>query len=309
MLKILLISGHGAGDPGACSSYGIESNETRRVVNRLKQLLANYMTVTVYPQDRNCYADVVNGTVQVNMSAFDYVFEVHFNSGVAAAHGTEIWVTPQESSTKVEQGIVNNVAALGFTNRGVKSEQLAVINYAKRQGVSSALIETCFISNQSDMQTYNAKFDKVCEAIAKGIVEGFDIKYVVANNTTTQPNKIDYKGDDVMFNEGFYLKKYPDVAEAVKKGSFTSGYEHYKKYGQKEKRLPVPPMPTEFNEAEYLELNPDVAKAVKDGSFVSGAHHYLIYGWEEKQRKVCKAKDAKLQELEDKINKIKELVK
>ena len=80
MLKILLISAHGAGDPGACSSYGIESNETRRVVNRLKQLLANYMTVTVYPQDRNCYADVVNGTVQVNMSAFDYVFEVHFNT-------------------------------------------------------------------------------------------------------------------------------------------------------------------------------------------------------------------------------------
>lgn len=307
MLKILLISGHGADDPGACSNYGIERDETRRVVNRLKQLLANYMTVTVYPQDRNCYADVVNGTVQVNMSAFDYVFEVHFNSGVPEAHGTEIWVTPQEDSTKVEQGIVNKVAALGFTNRGVKSEQFAVINYAKRQGVSSALIETCFISNQSDMQTYNSKFEQVCQAMANGILEGFGIPYKSTIQQTI--TKIDYKGDDVMFNEGFYLKKYPDVAAAVKKGAFTSGYDHYKKYGQKEKRLPVPPMPTEFNEAEYLELNPDVAKAVKDGSFVSGAHHYMIYGWEEKQRKVCKAKYAKLQELEDKINKIKELVK
>ena len=307
MLKILLISGHGADDPGACSNYGIERDETRKVVNRLKQLLANYMTVTVYPQDRNCYADVVNGTVQVNMSAFDYVFEVHFNSGVSKAHGTEIWVTPQEDSTKVEQVIVNKVADLGFTNRGVKSEQFAVISYAKRQGVSSALIETCFISNQSDMQTYNSKFEQVCQAMANGILEGFGIPYKSTIQQTI--TKIDYKGDDVMFNEGFYLKKYPDVAAAVKKGVFTSGYDHYKKYGQKEKRLPVPPMPTEFNEAEYLELNPDVAKAVKDGSFVSGAHHYMIYGWEEKQRKVCKAKYAKLQELEDKINKIKELVK
>ena len=307
MLKILLISGHGADDPGACSNYGIERDETRKVVNRLKQLLANYMTVTVYPQDRNCYADVVNGTVQVNMSTFDYVFEVHFNSGVAEAHGTEIWVTPQENSTKVEQGIVSKVAALGFTNRGVKSEQFAVISYAKRQGVSSALIETCFISNQSDMQTYNSKFEQVCQAMANGILEGYGIPYKSTIQQTI--TKIDYKGDDVMFNEGFYLKKYPDVAAAVKKGAFTSGYDHYKKYGQKEKRLPVPPMPTEFNEAEYLELNPDVAKAVKDGSFVSGAHHYMIYGWEEKQRKVCKAKYAKLQELEDKINKIKELVK
>ena len=196
MLNILIIAGHGNGDPGACSSYGTEAEETRKVTNKLQQLLKPYANVIMYPQSLNAYADVCNGTFAVSLSNIDYVFEVHFNSGVAAAHGTEIWVTPQESSTKVEQGIVNNVAALGFTNRGVKSEQFAVINYAKRQGVSSALIETCFISNQSDMNTYRSKFNEICSSMAKGIVEGFGMTY--RENTTVKPqetkgSKIEYK--------------------------------------------------------------------------------------------------------------------
>ena len=50
-MKILLIAGHGGGsgtnyaDPGACSSYGIEAEQTRRVANKLQQLLKPYMEV------------------------------------------------------------------------------------------------------------------------------------------------------------------------------------------------------------------------------------------------------------------------
>lgn len=312
MLKILLISGHGADDPGACSNYGIERDETRKVVNRLKQLLANYMTVTVYPQDRNCYADVVNGTVQVNMSTFDYVFEVHFNSGVAEAHGTEIWVTQQENSTKVEQGIVNKVAALGFTNRGVKSEQFAVISYAKRQGVSSALIETCFISNQQDMVTYNSKFEQIAQAMVDGILEGFGIKKsVVANNATTQSAQQDFKGDDVMFSSNWYLTRYKDVANS--KTYKNNPYQHYVDFGKKEGRLPLPPVPANFNEGDYLELNPDIAAAVKKGTYSSGIHHWMMYGWCEGRKINKKESDselkARIKVLENKINKVKDAVK
>ena len=46
-LKILLIAGHGAGDPGACSNYGIEANETRRVVEMLKAQFGAYNGVYV----------------------------------------------------------------------------------------------------------------------------------------------------------------------------------------------------------------------------------------------------------------------
>lgn len=317
-MKILLIAGHGAGDPGACSSYGTEAIETRKVTNKLAELLKPYMEVAMYPQSHNAYTDVQNGTFAVSLSGIDYVFEIHFNSASEAARGTEVWVTPMENGTSVEQHIVNKLASVGFTNRGVKSEYFAVITHCKNRGVSSALVETCFISNKADMDTYNTKFNSVCSAMAKGIVEGFGMSYKesvqskpnVQNNTKS---KYEYKGDDVMFNEGFYLNRYPDVAKAVKNKQFENGYHHYKLFGQKEGRQPVPPVPSNFVESDYLELNPDVAKAVKNKGFVSGAHHYMIYGWKE-NRKVCKdASSAALKEkitnLEGKITKAKDALK
>ena len=159
MLNILIIAGHGNGDPGACSTYGIEANETRKVANKLQQLLKPYMNIVMYPQNRNAYNDVYNGCFQVSLANIDYVFEAHFNSSDnATARGTEIYVTPMEIGTSVEQKIVNNLASIGFANRGVKSEDFAVIHYCKNRGVSSALVETCFISNKSDMDIYRSKF-------------------------------------------------------------------------------------------------------------------------------------------------------
>ena len=317
-MKILLICGHGANDPGACSSYGVERDETRRVGNKLQQLLKPYMEVVMYPQSHNAYADVYNGTFAVSLSGIDYVIEVHFNSASEAAKGTEVWVTPIEGSTAVEQKIVNNLASCGFVNRGIKSEYFAVINYCKNRGVSSALVETCFISNKDDMQTYKSKFNQVCEAMAKGIVEGFGISYKSTTTVEVKEEEVDYKGENDMFNEEWYLFRYKDVASAVKKGSFKSGYDHYKILGKKEKRQPIPPLPTNFVESEYRELNKDVDDAIKNGTFTSGAEHWLKYGWRPtEKRKVCKNEsdeqakkrvkelEKQVKELEDKISKAK----
>lgn len=178
-MKILLIAGHGAGDPGACSSYGVESTETRRVVEMLKAKFGAYngVTVDIYPTNRNAYADIGAGDLQVNFSNYDYVLEVHFNSSAnESATGVEVWVTPIETGITVEQAIVNKVSALGYPNRGVKREDFRVIRTAKNKGVSAALIETCFISNKNDMDRYNNKFSNVCNAIAEGVAEGFGFK-------------------------------------------------------------------------------------------------------------------------------------
>ena len=203
-MKILLIAGHGGipsngntngnsyADPGACSSYGIEAKETRRVVAEMVNQFKRYkgVEVSVYPTNRNAYADVKNGCVQVNFANYSYIFEVHFNSSASSsANGVEVWVTPNESSTKVEQNIVNKVASLGFTNRGVKKEYFAVITSAKNKGISSALVETCFISNKEDMNKYNAKFTQICGAMVDGIAEGFGLAKNSTSSSATNTNK------------------------------------------------------------------------------------------------------------------------
>ena len=215
MLKrVLLIAGHGSSDPGACSPYGKEADETRKVVEELVRQLSNYnVTTDVYPTNRNAYSDVCNGCVQKNFANYDYVFEVHFNSATASAHGVEIFVTTMEVGIAVEQAIVNNIAKLGFTNRGVKRNNFAVIRNAKNKGTSSALVEVCFISNNDDMNRYRNNFSNTCKAIVDGIVSGFGL---------TKKASTPYNPPPVQSNPSSYLVIITADVLNVRKGPGTS---------------------------------------------------------------------------------------
>lgn len=186
-MKILLISGHGAGDPGAVSKInGVqyqEADETRKVTAALKKVLQNYCDVTIYPTTHNAYKDCKSGTLKstANFSKYDYVLEIHFNayqtvSSDGKTKGVECYVTTSEVGTSVEAKICKEVAALGLTNRGVKRYNWAVIYNARKMGVSAALLEVCFIDDADDMKIYIQKFQQIINGIAKGIIDGFGLK-------------------------------------------------------------------------------------------------------------------------------------
>ena len=78
------------------------------------------------------------------------------------------------------------------------------------------------------------------------------------------------------FDEKLYLLCYPDVAEAVLRGEFSSGHQHFSTLGEKEGRLAKPPQ--DFDAEFYLATNPDVAAAISDGHFVSAEHHWIVCG-------------------------------
>jgi SAM-dependent methyltransferase len=48
------------------------------------------------------------------------------------------------------------------------------------------------------------------------------------------------KAKSQAFDEGWYISFYKDVAAAVARGEFTSGLDHYLRYGRDERRLPSP---------------------------------------------------------------------
>lgn len=79
-LKILLISGHGAGDPGAVGNNYQEKDLTREVVDILAKKIQNYANVEIYDQSRNAYNDVKGKNTIVNFGEYEYVLEVHFNA-------------------------------------------------------------------------------------------------------------------------------------------------------------------------------------------------------------------------------------
>lgn len=182
-MKLLLIAGHGAGDPGAVSGVFQEAVETRRVVGALVRLLKGYCEVTQYPPARNAFSDFRTGQLnkQVPLSDFDFVLEIHFNASAAGpkdgkTKGVEIFVPTGAAETAEEEQICRAVAAVGLTNRGLKRYNWAVINAAHRAGVRSALLEVCFIDDPDDMLVYTTKFDAVIQAIANAIITQFSLK-------------------------------------------------------------------------------------------------------------------------------------
>ena len=204
-MKILLIAGHGHGDPGAVAKIGgttyREENETRRMVNLLLPRLEKAgIEATAYNQDYNAFADHKTGSLlsRAKFENYDYVLELHMNAfladpGNGKTKGVEIYVTTKEKGAAVEEAIVRNIAAIGFANRGVKRKDFTVIAAAKKRGTSSALLELCFIDDYDDMSLYTKKRAKVADAIVAGIVEGFGLKAAPVKTEKTTQAETSYK--------------------------------------------------------------------------------------------------------------------
>ena len=198
-MKILLISGHGAGDPGAIGTCNgktyREADLTREVATALAAKLKGYADVTVYDQSRNAYTDYKNGSLnsRAHFENYEFVLEIHFNafkadSGDGKTKGVEIFA---KSGSNIEGNIVKNIAALGFTNRGVKSNSFAVINTARSKGARAALLEICFIDDADDMKLYLSKKNDIIIAIAKGFgfnVSGETVKEQSTPSKTEKPS-------------------------------------------------------------------------------------------------------------------------
>ncbi len=186
-MKILLIAGHGDGDPGACACGFKEADLTREVAAALLPKLSEVATVDLFDTSKNMYKYLKNGG-KCDFSKYDYVFEIHFNAAAAdttgngVTTGTEILIHTTESGASVEEAIVKNIASLGFKNRGVKTRSnLQNMNICKKNyGVSYALLEVCFIDDRDDVNLYQNKKAEVVKAIADGIASGFGLTKEVA---------------------------------------------------------------------------------------------------------------------------------
>lgn len=194
--KILLISGHGAGDSGAVATINgktyKEADEAITMVKKIQKALEPYnTTVDLYPTNRNAYEDAKAGKLKKDFSKYDYILEIHFNAcvndlkGNGKTTGTEAYVTTSDKTTKTESLMVANLATLGFKNRGVKSHNWTVISRAKNTGADSCLLEVCFIDDADDMKIYTKSRDKVATSIANGVVQGLGLKKKSNKKTKT----------------------------------------------------------------------------------------------------------------------------
>lgn len=187
MCKILLISGHGASDPGAIGVHkGVsykEADLTRELTLMISKALEDHYVVEVerYPSDRNAYHDLMSNNLAMPLSGYTYILEVHFNAIRANKDGdikgAEIYPAAGRKDTAAESYILQYIQSVGMdVDRGKKKYDWAVISNAQRKGSPAALLEVCFIDDEDDMSLYLQKKKEIAQAIAKGIAEGFWIE-------------------------------------------------------------------------------------------------------------------------------------
>ena len=82
----------------------------------------------------------------------------------------------------------------------------------------------------------------------------------------------------IEIDEEWYLRQYPDVAEAIRKKIVNSAKEHFLNDGYFEGRIPFP---IKVDEAWYLQQNPGVAEFIERGELESAQQHFNDNGYRE----------------------------
>lgn len=183
-MKILLVSGHTSGYNRCAATAVNEGDLNIELVKLLKERLDRYADVSVYPYDRDMYLDNKNKNLRVDLTDYNYIFEVHFNAS-GTGHGTEVLLHANYTGgISVEQAVLRNIVALGFKDRGIKRRKdLLNMQTCLDIGVDYALLETCFFDKVADMNLYKARKVQVADAITKGIVDSFGLRLEPAIET------------------------------------------------------------------------------------------------------------------------------
>lgn len=162
-----------------------ESELTRevgtRVITKLQAL--GHKVVKCYKDTCSSLNDSLSyRTNTANNNNVNLYVSIHFNAFNGSAKGTEVYTYGGKEIGEA-RNILNNIASLGYANRGLKNGSgLYVLRHTKMKAM---LIECCFCDNKEDMSRFNA--DKIADAIVKGLT-GHTSNAQSSKNTTKNSN-------------------------------------------------------------------------------------------------------------------------
>ena len=165
-MKIVVNAGHTKFSSGVgASKYLNESAETRKIAYELMKLLADSQH-EVIPAVFDRSANNLKEAVQLaNNKCADLFISLHLNAGGGSGCEAYTW-----KGQKVTQAVkaCNNLATLGFKNRGVKDgSSLYVIKNTK---CTAILIEVCFVDNATDTELFKkVGYSNIAQAIYKAL--------------------------------------------------------------------------------------------------------------------------------------------
>ena len=244
------------------------------LIKYLRMLGYDVLDVTPPDNTSSSGADLYYGVNKANNWNADLFISIHFNNAYNTYNGslgTEVCVYGPFDTA---QRVVNGLSTLGFKNRGQKIR--TGLYELRNAAMRAMIIEVCFVEATSDVALYNKLGHDligkiIAESIANKKIEIFkedknesELNYSMhlfsknwyLKNYPDVAKSEKYKNDPYKhyieygikegrtplpevppeYNEGEYLKLNPDVAQAIARGDYTSGIEHYLMFGFNEDR-------------------------------------------------------------------------
>ena len=175
-MRFAIDIGHNLPTDGGAVGYRTENELVMEVGKRLIELLENagHEVVECLPKSASAlWHSLKQRVTTANQSRADFFVSIHFNSVAFRAHGTEVWIYNGQSKAKrLAASVVNQIAKLGFYNRGLKHGSFYVLKHTK---MPAMLVECAFVSSRRDMDLYEP--EAMALAIFQGLCgEGSEIK-------------------------------------------------------------------------------------------------------------------------------------
>jgi N-acetylmuramoyl-L-alanine amidase len=212
-MKIGLRAGHSDNCTGAIGIVD-EHEQMKKYYSSVKAVFETYGHTVI---DCNSNANTPGGELsegagKANNNNVDLFISLHMNASDGQGHGTEAWVSSTSSKAYgYAYNLCSNFAALGFTNRGVKtSNGLYEMNHISAPNIIS---EICFCDSQEDIDIYNKySWEQLayafCNAIDSNIPKvpvvkegNHDRGYIV---TSYLPHSDGYNGVDIKYYIGYF---------------------------------------------------------------------------------------------------------
>ena len=162
-MKLFIIPGHGAGDPGACGHGYSEAERVRALATKIKKYGGSHVTLGDF--SRNYYED--NGISYLNIPKDTQIIELHMDSGPSSAKGGHVIIQAGiGGADQYDKNLAKAIAKIfpGRANTIVERDDLANPGRAAARGYGYRLVENGFISNAGDVRIFNSKIDELAKA-------------------------------------------------------------------------------------------------------------------------------------------------
>ena len=224
-MKIGINCGHTISGPGFGAVGIIGESENTRLVgyNLMDKLAAAGISVIdcTIDEAESQSAYLAEAVQKANADNLDWFISIHFNASSShEGNGVEVY-TYEGRQYEDALAVCENIAALGFKNRGVKAGTgLYVIRKTKAK---SMLVEVCFCDNEHDVSVYGANGpEKVAQAIFDGLI---DFAADLGQNTKPEMGReqfVEYVGAIAQkdWQERHIMLPSVVVAQAMKESAF-----------------------------------------------------------------------------------------